>query len=85
MRLKISSVSFFLFLDIHQKHHQNYSKKTDQAALPHKSGQGFQALIKLLHLLQQNISFLGSQANHYVRGLFIPHKIAEVTLSEEKQ
>lgn len=31
-----------------------------------KLEQDFRVLIKLLHLLKQNISFLGSQAKHYV-------------------
>lgn len=34
-----------------------------------KSEHDSQAFIKLLHLLQENISFLGSQTKHYVRGL----------------
>lgn len=61
----MSLVSFF---GIHQKHYQNHGKN-NRLELPSyiKSEQDFQAITKLLHMLEQNISFLGSRAKHYVR------------------
>lgn len=55
----MSLVSFF---GIRQKHHQNYEKKNRLKLPSHiKSEWDFQAIIKLLHLLEQNISFLESK------------------------
>lgn len=50
------------------KNYQNYEKKNRLKLPSHiKQEQDFQAIIKLLHLLEQNISSLGSQTKRYVR------------------
>lgn len=59
-------MSLVRFLGSHQKHHQKYGAKKIKLPSHMKLEQDFRVLIKLLHLLKQNISFLGSQAKCYV-------------------